>query len=206
MSWFCVAIERSSAYERTVVLSEGVGRSCRNKLKRIGERTAPWGTPFGRVRVRERCERRMTWAERREMNAVNQRVSLFWGRSRDRIFCVRICLGTVSNALLISMVASVVHFGGSSLKPSAISCVSLVKYVCVLRLGRNPCWWFAWGVCCEIRVSMRRSMTLDVQQRSEIGLSEAGTLEGLWGFRRGMMWAWRQMFGMVLHFHEVLYI
>ena len=44
----------SSAYERMWVSGcEGVGMSCMYKLKSVGERTEPWGTPFVKCRVVE---------------------------------------------------------------------------------------------------------------------------------------------------------
>ena len=134
-------MERSSAYESMwVVVDVGSGRSCRKRLKRVGERTAPCGTPLGRVRAAEGWPLRMTRPRRPEMKDDNQRRS-FLCMSRFRIFSVRRWRGTVSNALLMSMVASVVLLGGEGeLKPSEMSCVSFVRYVVVLRPGRNPCW------------------------------------------------------------------
>ena len=45
----------SSAYEAMLVwvCCCGVGMSCMYKLNRVGERTEPCGTPFGKLRVRD---------------------------------------------------------------------------------------------------------------------------------------------------------
>ncbi len=51
MFWCCVAMERSSAYESIKEFGVDGGMSRRNTLNRVGDRTAPWGTPFGSVRV-----------------------------------------------------------------------------------------------------------------------------------------------------------
>jgi len=46
---------RSSVYDCMVTSTDvGEGKSYKNKLKRFGERTAPWGTPFGKNRVLDR--------------------------------------------------------------------------------------------------------------------------------------------------------
>ncbi len=67
---------------------------------------------------------------------------------------MRRCLGTVSNALLMSMVARVVRLGGVLLKPSATYWVSLVRYVEVLCEERKPCWCSASEMKGEMRSSM----------------------------------------------------
>ena len=41
----------SSAYEAMLVCCCGVGMSCMYRLKSVGERTEPCGTPFGKLRV-----------------------------------------------------------------------------------------------------------------------------------------------------------
>ena len=47
-----VVIVKSSAYEYIVVLGKcGSGMSLVKRLKRVGERMAPWGTPFWRCFV-----------------------------------------------------------------------------------------------------------------------------------------------------------
>lgn len=115
-------------------------------LKRVGERTAPWGTPLGKLRGMDDLLRRVTCADRREMKLVSHRESL-GGRFRSSILSISLCLGTVSKALLMSMVASAVRLGGTlSLKPSAMSCVSDVRYVVVLCMCLKPCWWSVCGV------------------------------------------------------------
>ncbi len=51
--WGVDVMVRSSAYERMCVSCAGLGcgRSWRKRLKSVGDSTAPWGTPFGSVRV-----------------------------------------------------------------------------------------------------------------------------------------------------------
>lgn len=77
---------------------------------------------MGRVRVFDGWEEKRTLPCRREINEVSQRVS-FGDRSwRSSIFFVKRGRGTVSKALLMSMVARVVLSGGCFLlKPSAMS-------------------------------------------------------------------------------------
>ena len=43
----------SSVNEAVCMFCGGVGRSCRYSLKRVGERTDPCGTPFGKLQVLE---------------------------------------------------------------------------------------------------------------------------------------------------------
>ena len=44
-------IDRSSAYEEMYMLFGGVGMSCMYKLKSVGLKTEPCGTPFGKFSV-----------------------------------------------------------------------------------------------------------------------------------------------------------
>ena len=45
----CEKIVMSSAYEsRCTSGCVGIGISCMKRLKRVGESTDPWGTPFGK--------------------------------------------------------------------------------------------------------------------------------------------------------------
>ncbi len=169
------------------MLLVGGGRSLRNRLNKVGDRTAPCGTPLGRLRMAECCVCNVILAERLEMKEVSHRVS-FGCRSRSRSLSVSWCLGTVSKVLLMSMVASTVRFGGTVLlKPSAICWVSLVKYVVVLCEDRKPCWWSAWDMKGEMRCRTRLSITLEGQHRSEIGLYEEVSSAGLLGLGIGMM-------------------
>lgn len=44
-------IVRLSAYEEMYMLLGGVGMSCMNRLKSVGLRTEPCGTPFGKFLI-----------------------------------------------------------------------------------------------------------------------------------------------------------
>ena len=62
------------------------------------------------------------------------------GKSVERILSMRLCLGTVSKALLMSMVARTERSGGSSLlNPSRIYWVRVVRWVVVEWEARKPC-------------------------------------------------------------------
>ena len=56
----------------------------------------------------------------------------------------------------------------------------------------------------EMRLSIRRSITLEVQHSSEMGRYEDGRAGGLLGLRVGMIWASFQMSGIVLEVHDRL--
>ena len=79
--------------------------------------------------------------------------------------------GTASKALLMSNVRrSVLCAGRLELMPSLMCCVRLVSSVVVEWLGRNPCCVGESGICGLVMFRMRRSMTLEGVQSSEIGL------------------------------------
>ena len=44
-------IDKSSAYEEIYMLFGGVGMSCINRLKSVGLRTEPCGTPLGKLLI-----------------------------------------------------------------------------------------------------------------------------------------------------------
>ena len=72
----CEAMDRPLAYDSTVVPLVASGRSCRKRVKRVGESTAPCGTPLGRLRECDLWLRRITLALRRDMKFVRILVSL----------------------------------------------------------------------------------------------------------------------------------
>ena len=77
-----------------------------------------------------------------------------------KIFCIKLCLGTVSNALLMSMARSSVLWLGCSFKPFIIGCIILVRAVVVEWFCLYPCWKVGLGRCGEIklRISFSRSL------------------------------------------------
>ena len=48
------------ATDMRLVGDEGVGRSCKKRLNSEGDRTAPWGTPLGKLRMDDLLLRRST--------------------------------------------------------------------------------------------------------------------------------------------------
>ena len=63
MDVFCVTIVMSSAYVMSLELGEwGMGRSRVKRLKRVGERMAPWGTPLVSFTFLESLFFMETWA------------------------------------------------------------------------------------------------------------------------------------------------
>lgn len=93
------------------------------RLKSVGESMAPWGTPFCRCMVLDLCFLFMTCAVLPAIKFVSHFLVLF-GRLVSSIFCARMCLGTVSNALFMSITAKTVRAGGAFwLKPSNMCCV-----------------------------------------------------------------------------------
>ncbi len=76
-------------------------------MNRLGERTDPWGTPFGRILVRERDVPNRICACLPAIKFVIHFLSLVW-KLVCSIFWMSSCLGTVSNALFISIAASIV--------------------------------------------------------------------------------------------------
>lgn len=87
------------------------------------------------------------------------------------IFCMSVCRGTVSKALLMSMAAITVREGGRDwLKPSNMCCVNMVCSVVVECLGLKPCWEVERGISGLILWSMSLSSTLEMVGRREIGL------------------------------------
>ena len=93
-----------------------------------------------------------------------------------------------SKALLMSIaISSVLLCGFLLLKPSVMSCVSLVSSVFVECCGLNPCCVGARGMLGDIRFSMSRSITLNGVLSSVIGLYDEASVASLLGFRMAMM-------------------
>lgn len=87
------------------------------------------------------------------------------------IFCMSVCLGTVSKALLMSMAAITVREGGRAwLKPSNMCCVNMVCSVVVECLGRKPCWEVERGTFGLILWRTSLSSTLEMVGRRDMGL------------------------------------
>ena len=92
----------------------GSGRSDVKRLKRVGDNMEPCGTPFFRYIVREVLPFRDTWAVLPEMRFASHFFKLGW-RFVFSIFWMSMRLGTVSNALSMSIAVSIVFCGGGGL-------------------------------------------------------------------------------------------
>ena len=120
---------------------------------------------------------------------------------------MRICLGTVSKALFMSIVAKTVLRGGCFLlKPSNISCVREERWVVVECCGRKPCWEGASVMCGVICLRTSLSRIFDIVHSKEMGLYEDGLFGGLFGFKMGMIIAFFQISGILLCVQEKLNI
>ena len=112
---------------------------------------------------------------------------------------MRMCLGTVSKALLMSIVAiSVLCAGLEWFRPSSVVCVRCVRSVDVECWGRKPCCVWESGMSSVMLLRTSLSSILDGVQRREIGLYEAGSVGGLFGFKMGTILAVFHMWGMLL--------
>ena len=109
------------------------------------------------------------------------------------------CLGTVSKALLMSIVAiSVLCAGFEWLRPSSVVCVRCVSSVEVECWGRKPCCVGESGMSGVMLLRTSLSSILDGVQRREMGLYEAGSVGDLLGFRMGTILAVFHKWGMLL--------
>lgn len=178
--------------------------SCINRLKSVGERTEPCGTPLGKLRVCEGLPLYVVCACRPERKLASHFLTLFWMCVLSILF-MRMCLGTVSNALLMSMAAmSVLCAGFCVFSPSSVVCVRVVRSVVVEWCGLKPCCVGDSGMSELIWFRTSLSKIFEGLGRSEIGLYEAGSVGFLLGFRIGMMLACFQEVGMVLCVSEWL--
>lgn len=80
--------------------------SGRNKLQKVGDRTAPWGSPLGRLQV----PKVVTYAWRPERKFAYHRLSLFCGVALI-ISIVSMWQDIVLNALCMCMAVSMVRGG-----------------------------------------------------------------------------------------------
>ena len=118
---------------------------------------------------------------------------------------MRICRGTVSKALLMSMAAISVLFAGFEwLRPSSVVCVRCVRSVDVECCGRKLCCVMDRGMSSVMLLRTSLSSILDGVQSREIGLYEAGSVGVLLGFRIGIILASFHMLGMLLFVIEKL--
>ena len=129
---------RSSAYEEMLTAGfEGVGISDMNRLNRVGDNTAPCGTPLGNIRVLDLVPPQETAACLPEMKFASHFLR-FGGTSDCRILAIRRKRGTVSKALDMSIAAMRDLVAGFLLlKPSITVCVSEHSKVVVECCGRK---------------------------------------------------------------------
>ena len=87
------------------------------------------------------------------------------------ILFVRMCRGTVSKALLMSMAASSVRCAGLDwLRPASVVCVMFVRSDVVECWGLKPCWEGERGMCGVMLFKTSLSSILEGVQRSDTGL------------------------------------
>jgi len=121
-----------------VTFGGGFGRSWRKRLKREGDRTEPWGTPFVSILNFDLEFWLWTWFSLLERKFASLFLSLM-GMVVLRILEMRLCHSMISKALLMSIAASVIlRDGALVLKPSKKSCVRVERYVVVECCGRQP--------------------------------------------------------------------
>lgn len=77
------------------------------RLKRAGDRIAPWGTPFFMFIVRDFCPLCWIWAVLPERKFDIHFLEC-GGKFVSSILLMRLCLGTVSKALFMSIAISMV--------------------------------------------------------------------------------------------------
>ena len=173
-------------------------------MNKVGDRTAPCGTPFVILCDLEMVFLYWTCACLPDMKFVSHLLSLLCMVVLS-IFWIRRCLGTVSKALLMSTATRIVRAGGCGrLKPSSMCCVRLTCNVVVECWLLKPCCVCDRGICGCILLRISRSRILDEVHRREIGRKDAGSFGGLFGFSSGMIFANFHMFGILLCNHEWL--
>ena len=155
-----LVIDMSSAYEAMSIWGMGgVGMSCIYKLKSVGDRTDPWGTPFLKFLAMDFWPLKMIWAVLPARKLVSHLLVLFCIFVLS-ILSVRLCLGTASNALLMSSVTRTVLSGLRLFIPSSVFWVSWVRRVLVECCGLKPCCVGASGMWGEVSVRTSLSITL----------------------------------------------
>ena len=102
-------IVRSSAYAIILVVSlfVGSGRSEENRLNSMGDRMAPWGTPFFKVNGFENWPKQDVWAVLPDTKFASHFLKCV-GSAVEINLCIRMCFGTVSNALFMSIAVIIV--------------------------------------------------------------------------------------------------
>ena len=109
------------------------------------------------------------------------------------------CLGTLSKALLMSIVArSVLLAGLLAFRPSSVVCVRWVSSVDVEWRDLKPCCVLERGMCVFMLLRTNLSSIFEGVQSKLIGLYEVGSVEGFFGFRIGMILASFQVLGILL--------
>ena len=87
------------------------------------------------------------------------------------IFCWRMCFGTVSKALFMSIVTRIVRDGGVFwLNPSSMCWERLVSRVVVECCFLKPCWVLAIGNWWDVLRKISFSRTFDIVERRDMGL------------------------------------
>lgn len=121
------------------------------------------------------------------------------------ILLISKCRGTVSKALLMSIVAiSVREAGLAELRPSSVVCVMFVSSVDVECCGLKPCCEGDSVMCGVMLFRTSLSSIFDGLLRSDMGLYEAGSVGVLLGFRMGIILASFQVLGILLFVSEKL--
>lgn len=108
-------------------------------MKSEGDRTEPWGTPFGKFLLCDDWLAKDTFAYLPERLLASHLFELLCMFVLNILF-MRLCRGMASKALLISSVVRIVLCGGLvELTPSKIFCVRSVRSVFVECNGLKPC-------------------------------------------------------------------
>lgn len=175
----------------------GLGRSCMYRLKREGDKTEPWGTPFVKFLVCDDWPANCTWAHLPERKLASHLLVLLC-MSVLYILSVSLWRGMASKALLMSNVARSVLCGGFELMPSKIFWVRSVRRVFVECSGLKPCCEESKGMCGLVSVRMRRSATLEGVHKRVMGRWEEGWRGSLLGLGMVIMVPCFQMLGIVL--------
>ena len=176
----------------------GAGMSCMYRLKSEGDRTEPWGTPFGKFLMLDDRPPYDTWLCLPERKVASHLLVLLCMFVLSILF-MRLCRGMASKALLMSSVMrSVLCAGLAELMPSKTLCVRSVRRVFVECNGRKPCCVGARGRCGVVSCSISRSVTLEGVQRRVMGRCEDGRVGSLLGLGMVTMIPCFQVLGMVL--------
>ena len=102
------------------------------------------------------------------------------------IFCMSSMRGTVSKALLISIMArSVLYANFGTFRPSCMYCVSVVRSAVVECRALKPCCVGDRGMCGVIVLRIGLSRTLMGLHNKEIGLHDEGSVGILLGLSVG---------------------